>query len=87
MLPTELIGLVLVAALVGFVVLSNLLSPLFALIASIAGSIGVTRALIERRRGNRRDAFVAQLPEIARMLANGTSAGLSMPQAVAPGLA
>ncbi len=44
--------------------------------------MGIARALIERRRGNRRDAFVAQLPEIARMLSNGTAAGLSMPQAV-----
>ena len=44
--------------------------------------MSATRAIIERRRGNRRDLFVAQLPEIARMLANGTQAGLSMPQAV-----
>ena len=41
-----------------------------------------SRGLIERRRGNRRDAFVAQLPEIARMLSNGAAAGLSMQQAV-----
>ena len=53
-----------------------------ALIVAVGGSVAVTRAFIERRRGNRRDLFVGQLPEIARMLSNGTAAGLSMPQAV-----
>ena len=55
---------------------------MIALIAAAAAAILVARGLIERRRGNRRDAFVAQLPEIARMLSNGAAAGLSMQQAV-----
>jgi len=33
---------------------------------------------VEYRRGKRRDSFVAQLPELARVLSNGTSAGLSI---------
>lgn len=82
LLPAELLAIVILAAVAGFFLLSNLLAPAVALIVAIGGSIGVTRAIIERRRGNRRDLFVTQLPEIARMLANGTSAGLSMPQAV-----
>jgi tight adherence protein B len=80
--PAEFLGLVLVCALVGVVVLSNLFAPALALVVSVVATVLIARAFIERRRGNRRDAFVAQLPEVARMLSNGTSAGLSMPQAV-----
>jgi len=82
LLPIELIGLVLAASLAGFALLSNMLAPVLALIVAVGASVGTARALIERRRGNRRDLFVGQLPEVARMLANGTAAGLSMPQAV-----
>ena len=59
-----------------------LFAPAIALVAAAAAAILITRGLIERRRGNRRDAFVAQLPEVARMLSNGAAAGLSMQQAV-----
>jgi tight adherence protein B len=49
-----------------------------------AGAIvaGVSRFYIERLRGKRSEAFVAQLPDLARVLANGASAGLSLPAAV-----
>ena len=82
LLPIELVGLVAAASAVGFLIFSNLLAPFLALIVAVGGSVAVARAIIERRRGNRRDLFVGQLPEIARMLSNGTAAGLSMPQAV-----
>jgi tight adherence protein B len=82
LLPAELVGLVLGASALGFVLLSTLFAPLLALLIAVGASIGIARTIIERRRGNRREAFVAQLPEVARMLSNGTSAGLSMPQAV-----
>lgn len=82
LLPAELLGISLVAAIAGYFVFSVLLAPVVAAIAAVAATVAVVRAIIERRRGNRRDLFVAQLPEIARMLANGTQAGLSMPQAV-----
>ena len=80
--PVEFVGLVIAGALAAFVVLSFLFAPVVALIAAAIGAILVSRGLIERRRGNRRDAFVAQLPEVARMLSNGAAAGLSMQQAV-----
>ena len=41
-------------------------------------SLGVARVLVERKRGQRRDEFINQLPDVARVLSNGTSAGLSM---------
>ena len=45
---------------------------------SVVTVIGVARALVERKRGQRRDEFINQLPDVARVLSNGTSAGLSM---------
>jgi tight adherence protein B len=82
LMPVEYLGLVVMASLVAFILLANLFAPVLALIIAVGASIGVSRAYIERKRGNRRDAFVAQLAEVARMLSNGTSAGLSMAQAV-----
>ena len=45
-------------------------------------TFGVARTLVERKRNARREEFIGQLPELARVLSNGTSAGLSMPGAV-----
>ncbi len=82
LMPIEYVGLVFMGSLVGFLLLANLFAPVLALIISVGAAVGISRAVIERKRGNRRDAFVGQLAEIARMLSNGTSAGLSMAQAV-----
>jgi len=81
--PIELIGLLITAALLSWAVLSLMLARGFAFVAAVAGTILVARALIERRRRQRSEAFIEQLPEIGRMLANGASAGLSIPQALA----
>ncbi|HET6547865.1 MAG TPA: type II secretion system F family protein [Solirubrobacter sp.] len=80
--PAELIGVMVAGGLAAFVVLSLLLARGIAFVAAAIATVLVTRALIERRRGNRRDAFVAQLPEVARMLSNGAAAGLSMQQSI-----
>jgi tight adherence protein B len=53
-----------------------------ALVLGVGCTIGGTRAWVERRRAQRRDLFVAQLPDVARLLANGASAGLSLPAAI-----
>ena len=81
--PVELIGLLTASSLLGWVVLTLLVARGLALVAAIAGSILIARALIERRRRQRSEAFVEQLPEIGRMLANGAAAGLSIQQALA----
>lgn len=78
----ELIGLVVIASIVSTVVLSLLFARFLAVILGIGASILIARALIERRRGKRSEAFIEQLPEIGRMLANGAAAGLSMPQSL-----
>jgi tight adherence protein B len=80
--PVELIGLVVAASVVGTFVFSALFASWLALVIGVGGSIAAARGWIERKRGSRRDAFVAQLPEVARLLSNGASAGLSMPQAM-----
>ena len=54
-------------------------------VALLVGAVvvaGGARVYVERLRSKRRDAFVAQLPDVARVLANGASAGLSLPAAV-----
>lgn len=81
--PVELIGLLVASSLLAWIVLSLLFARGLAFVLAVAGTILVARALIEGRRGKRSEAFIAQLPEIARMLANGASAGLSIQQAVA----
>jgi tight adherence protein B len=82
MRPVELIGLIVGTSVLGLVILSTLFATWLAFVLAVGGSVFAARTWIERRRGSRRDAFVAQLPEVARMLSNGASAGLSMPQAV-----
>jgi tight adherence protein B len=57
----------------------SLFTPLgVSLLFAVAGVAGIARVLVERKRGQRRDEFINQLPDVARMLSNGTSAGLSM---------
>jgi tight adherence protein B len=82
MLPAEVLGIGLAASLLVFVIAAKIVAAWLAFLVAFGGSALAARAWIEHKRGNRVEAFVAQLPELARMLANGTSAGLSMPQAV-----
>lgn len=58
--------------------LVSLLFPLW--LSFVAGAIAVrsTGAWVEWQREKRRQAFVGQLPEIARVLSNGAGAGLSL---------
>lgn len=70
------------AAAYGAAVLAGLaVQPVFgwatAVIAVLLVAVGVQRWL-DRRRKQRVDRFVAQLPELARLLANGASAGLAV---------
>ena len=61
LMPIEYLGLIAMATLVGWLLLATLFAPWLALVVALGASIGVSRAYIERKRGNRRDAFVAQL--------------------------
>jgi tight adherence protein B len=68
--------------LVGLGLFGLFMPRLAALVLGAACTIGGARAWVEHRRGQRRDLFVAQLPDAARLLANGASAGLSLPAAI-----
>lgn len=67
--------------LLGFLLLL-MLPPLFAFVTGYALVLLGARAWVQRRRNQRRDAFINQLPDVARMLSNGTQAGLSIAGAV-----
>jgi tight adherence protein B len=60
------------------VALSTFMPRGVSLIFAVLVVIGVARALVERKRAQRREEFIGQLPEVARVLSNGTSAGLSL---------
>lgn len=78
-------SIVLGATLAGAAVLTYALwqfAPLLAVLGVLAGYLGL-RAYLHREQARRREAFVAQLPELARVLANASHAGLSLPTAVA----
>lgn len=73
--------IVAVAFLAGTAALSYALSvslaPLFALAGPAVGTQAL-RVFLSRARSRRREEFVTQMPELARVLANATNAGLSI---------
>jgi len=58
------------------------LAPVFGLLGIVAIVYGV-RAWLARAKDRRNEAFIAQMPELARVLSNATSAGLSIASAIA----
>jgi tight adherence protein B len=78
----DFVLLCLFGTLVASLFVSSVVSPGVALTFSALLAAGVARALVERRRGRRREEFINQLPDVARLLSNGTSAGLSMAGAI-----
>jgi len=60
------------------VALSTFMPRGVSFVIAVLAVIGVARALVERKRSQRREEFIEQLPEVARVLSNGTSAGLSL---------
>src|SRR5215217_2871367 len=60
------------------VLLATFMSRGVAFVVAVAAGIGIARALVERKRSQRREEFINQLPDVARVLSNGTSAGLSL---------
>jgi tight adherence protein B len=69
------------AALAAFAVASLLFPALLAIVAAGAAVWGCF-AWLKRKLEKRNEEFINQLPEVARLLSNGASAGLSMPAAI-----
>ncbi|MDL4772213.1 MULTISPECIES: type II secretion system F family protein [Thermomonosporaceae] len=77
---TFVIGLVL-AVLLAILVMSWVFAPLFGFISAglvVVGFFGYLR----REEGRRREEFIAQLPELTRVLTNATAAGLVIRTAI-----
>lgn len=74
--------LIVVGVALGAFVVVGLLFPVVLAIAAGGLAIWGCFAWLARRLEKRKEEFVAQLPEVARLLANGAAAGLSMPAAI-----
>jgi len=79
--PLQVVLLTAAVAVVTAMILDKLLAPVFAL-AGLALAIQGLRVFLRRARARRREAFIQQMPELARVLANATGAGLSIRTAV-----
>ncbi|WP_165987865.1 type II secretion system F family protein [Streptomyces sp. YIM 98790] len=66
-------AVVVVLWLLGALVLAPFFGPVCALVGLWCG-----RAFLDWQRSKRNDKFIAQLPELARLIANGTAAGLAL---------
>jgi len=73
--------LMIVAAIVAVFAIGNFLAPIFG-VASALGVAAVFFGYLRRQEDRRREAFIGQLPELARVLSNATSAGLAIRTAV-----
>jgi tight adherence protein B len=72
---------VLLISVVSFLIVVTVVSWWVALV--VAGGCGwLSLKYLDRREGQRREAFIGQLPEIARVLSNATSAGLALRSAI-----
>ncbi|MGH3311445.1 MAG: type II secretion system F family protein [Streptomyces sp.] len=66
------------AVVVGlWLVASSLLAPFFGPLAGLLGALAAN-AFLSHQRQRRTEQFISQLPELSRILANATSAGLAL---------
>lgn len=79
--PLMFLGACLVGAFAAFVLTSFVFPPTLAVVIALS-VLGGCWAWVGHRRAQRRMEFIAQLPEVARLLSNGAQAGLSLAGAV-----
>jgi tight adherence protein B len=80
--PVVILGAAASITLVATYLLSTLLAPVLGVLGLAIGAYAV-RWYLRRGRERRREQFIGQLPELARVLANATNAGLSLSTAIA----
>ncbi|MFI6287016.1 type II secretion system F family protein [Streptomyces sp. NPDC051018] len=80
--PGEYIVATVLALLTLYFVISAVFTPFFGVLAAIAGLWGA-RAFLDWQQAKRTEAFINQLPEFTRVLANATQAGLALRTALA----
>jgi len=79
--PSRYLGALAGGMLGVFVIASLVFPPLLAIVAAMMVLWGGS-VWLGRRLARRNEDFINQLPEVARLLSNGASAGLSMPAAI-----
>jgi tight adherence protein B len=79
--PVLVAGATLLGGLLAAYLLAKLMAPVFGLLG-LLGAVQGLRVFLARARDKRREDFIGQMPELARVLANATSAGLSIRTAV-----
>jgi tight adherence protein B len=75
--PVAVFAVMVVLTLTLPYVLAQLFAPAFAVVGLLSGYL-LLRGWLRRGRERRRERFVQQIPELARVLANATNAGLSI---------
>lgn len=75
--PGEFVVYVLAAMAVIWLVASSLLAPFFGPIAALLAA-GAANAFLNWQRQKRIEKFISQLPDLSRILANATQAGLAL---------
>lgn len=80
--PAKALAVSAAVSLLLALVLTRSLSPLLFPVGLALG-VQATRMFLRRAQNKRREAFIAQMPELARTLSNATSAGLSVRTALA----
>ncbi|MDQ8702439.1 type II secretion system F family protein [Streptomyces sp. LHD-70] len=75
--PGEFFVYLLAGAIALWLIAGALLAPFFGPIAAVAAVAGAN-AFLNWQHQKRIEAFINQLPDLARLLANGTSAGLAL---------
>ncbi|AZM90869.1 MULTISPECIES: type II secretion system F family protein [Streptomyces] len=79
--PGEFFAYVLMAVAGVWLVSASLLAPFFGPVAGLIG-LWAANAFLNWQRARRTERFINQLPELARILANATQAGLALRTAV-----
>ncbi|MEV4920306.1 type II secretion system F family protein [Streptomyces tirandamycinicus] len=80
--PGEYVAYVIVALLAVYFSVGAVFAPFFGIVAAVIGLWGAD-AFLNWQRAKRTEAFINQLPEFTRVLANATQAGLAMRTALA----
>lgn len=75
------VGALLGGSLLAVVVVWQVLAPFFGFLAA-AGVAFLFFSYLNRAESKRREEFTSQLPDLARVLGNATSAGLALPTAI-----
>jgi tight adherence protein B len=77
----DFMAIVVAAAVAGYLLARIVLPPLFS-VAAGGAAVAVCFSWLRRRQDERREAFIRQLPDVARVLSNAASAGLALRTAI-----